>query len=360
MVRVLGVVSVATFAVAFGCGSSEEPVLAPPGEASVMSFNIASGAGDRFRTAQSRLAQGALVADAGADVVALQEVDVDVDRSGNVDTAAAVAAAVAPGFGSCALDVAAPPHLRPDGTRLARCEAGAIVFGVGFRGDDPFAAASDGTPSGIMDADDSLGPTGVDRGRDAAYGNALIVRAPWRVEAAYTVALPIDPAGPVADAALLDRLRQGPAGDALAALAAHNEAIRRQRGIEPRSVLVVRVTKPGTTPLTVLTTHLESAGASEVRRAQLAALTAIARAEQRRADAHLVVAGDLNMPPSEAQPAMTEAGFVLAAPPAATVEIDQIWAGAGVVVETAARIPTGGASDHAEATSARLRAGRAP
>ncbi len=342
-------------ALGLGCGPRGEPVLVAPGLVTVMTFNTASGGGDRFRTPDNRARQGALVARSAAEVVGLQEVDVGVERSGDTDTAAAVAAAVAPGFASCSFAVGGAPHMRSDGTRLRNCEAGSVVFGVAFRADDAFAASSDGTPSGIMDADDSLNPPSVDRSADAFYGNALIVRAPWEVEASYTVALPIDAAGPAAPDELLERLREGPSEDAVEALAAHNVATRRQRGIEPRSVLVVRIRKPGTTALTLLTTHLESSGPRELRRAQLAALVAIARAEQsRRGTHHVVVMGDFNMPPSEAEPRMAGAGFVRAAPPDATPDIHQIWV-EPLVVATAARVPTDGASDHEAAVIATLR-----
>ncbi|MBX3186570.1 MAG: endonuclease/exonuclease/phosphatase family protein [Labilithrix sp.] len=347
---------VAALAIALGCGTAKEAALTPPGPLTLMSVNIASGAGDRFRTADHRVGQGAFVARSSAEVVGLQEVDVGVDRSGDADTAARVAAAASPGFATCAFAVVDPPHLRGDGTRLARCEAGAIVFGVGFRGDDPFAADDRGTPSGIMDGDDSLNPTGVDRGADALYGNALIVAAPWEVEATYTVALPMDASGPRAPDTLLDRLaRESPDVDAIAALAAHNDATRRRRGIEPRSALVARIRKPGTTALSVITTHLESAGPSELRGAQLDALVAIARVEQQRNDHRVVVLGDFNMPSSEARPALAAAGFVLAAPTEAAADIDQIWVDATLVIDAATRAPTDGASDHAYAPIATVR-----
>lgn len=323
-----------------------------------MTVNIANGAGDSFRTAESRARQGAFVARSAAQLVGLQEVDVGADRSGNLDTAAGVAGAAAPGFGACTFAVDDHPHVRRDGTRLARCEAGSIVFAVGFRGDDPFAAAGDGTPSGIKDGDDAVNPTGVDRGADAFYGNALIVGAPWEVEATYSVGLPMDAAGPSAAEPLLDRLaRGGPDEDAIAALATHNDAIRRQRGIEPRAALVVRVRKPGTTAISVITTHLESSGPRELRRAQLDGVVAIGRAEQ-KSNHPVVVMGDFNMLPADAQPNLGAAGFVRAAPPEATTDIDQIWLDRALIVDTATRVPTEGVSDHAHAAMATLRSVR--
>jgi endonuclease/exonuclease/phosphatase family metal-dependent hydrolase len=348
---------VGALAAILGCATDEEeePLVAP-GPVTLMTLNIASGAGDAFRTAESRVKQGAFVARSAAELVGLQEVDVGVDRSGNLDTVASVAAAAAPGFGACTFAVGDPPHMRLDGTRLARCGAGAIVFGTGFRADDPFAPNGDGTPSGIMDVDRSLNPTGVDRGADAFYGNALIVRAPWEVEAAYTVALPMDASGPSAPAALLDRLaREDPDDDAIAALAAHNDAARHQRGIEPRSALVVRVRKSTTTTLSVITTHLEASGPIELRRAQLDAVVAIARAEQQKSNHHVVVMGDFNMVPADAQPSLIAGGFVRATPPEPVADIDQIWFDPAFSVDAAKRVPTEGVTDHTHAALATLR-----
>lgn len=145
---------------------------APPPEAdahfAAMTLNIANGAGDAFRTAANRARQGGFIARASVDVVGMQEVDIGVSRSGDVDTAAAVASAV--------------------------------------------------------------------------------VRAPWGIDASYTVALPMSEAGPNLPSGVLDRLARGDLDDdAMADLAAHNEAVRRQRGIEPRSVLVARI-RLGTAP----------------------------------------------------------------------------------------------------------------
>lgn len=345
-----------------GCAKDdvEKAALVPPGPVTLMTLNIACGAGDAFRTAESRVKQGAFVARSGAELVGFQEVDVGVDRSADLDTAASVAAAVAPGFGACTFAVADAPHVRRDGTRLARCEAGAIVFGIGFRADDPFSPNADGTPSGIQDGDDSLNPKGVDRGADAYYGNALIVRAPWEVEAAYTVALPTSASGPIVPGALLDRLARADLDDdTIAALAAHNDGVRRGPAIEPRSALVVRVRKSTTTTLSVITTHLEaSAGPTELRRAQLDAVVAIARAEQAKSDHHVVVMGDFNMAPADAQPSLSAGGLVRGAPPEPATDIDQLWLDPAFVVDVAKRVPTENVTDHAYAALATLRSAR--
>ncbi len=356
MVPVRHVHTLVALAAVVGCknGADATPLVAP-GSVTLMTLNIASGAGDHFRTAENRTKQSAFVARSGAQLVGLQEVDVGVDRSGKIDTAASVAASL--GFGTCTFAVDASPHMSPDGTRLTRCTGGSIVFGMGFRADDPFAADAAGNPSGIMDSDPSLNPTGVDRSPDAFYGNALIVSAPWEVEATYTVALPIDALGPSAPAALLERLAQeGPPDDAIAALAEHNVATRRQRGVEPRSALVVRVRKPGTTAISVITTHLESSGSSDLRRAQLDAVVAIARGEQRKSNHDVAVMGDFNMSVTDAEPTLAAADFVRATPPEANADIDQMWIDPSLVADATRRVPTEGVTDHAFAALATVRA----
>jgi endonuclease/exonuclease/phosphatase family metal-dependent hydrolase len=352
----------------FSTEPEPEPTGAPPDPRAmtVMSFNMASGAGDRFRTAANRRAQGVFLGRSAPDVVGLQEVDLGVDRSGDADTAHELAAALAggSGVGDCTFDVPAVPHVRADGTRIARCAFGATVFGVGFRADDTFAAGKDALPSGIMDADPSDGAVGVDRSSDAFYGNALVVRAPWEVASAYDLALPIDAAGPSAPPALLAELARDARDDrldvdagALSRLAAHNEAVRGQRGVEPRAALVVRVHRRDAgerAHFTVITTHLESAGTQALRLAQLSSVADVVRAE-RAGLARVVVAGDFNALPDVVAAVLGAVGLVHAAPADATPEIDQIWVDVGLAVELAALPATGGTSDHARAVLARVR-----
>lgn len=356
----------------FACGSAEDtPPGTPPStpgptptpapvevetRLGVMTFNIANGAGDAFRTPEIRKKQGALVARSGPDVVGMQEVDVNAVRSGDVDTAAAVAVEIAPGFDACTFDIGAAPHVRGDGTRVARCTAGAIVFGAGFRADDPFAAASDGTPSGIIDDDTSIDPASVDRGADAFYGNAFVVRAPWSLVGSYTVTLAVTPDDPGAPASLVERLSRAELdAETLASLAAHNEAARHARGVEPRSVLVVRVGRESSPTFSVLTTHLEAGDEAPLRRAQLAGVIAVARAERIHSANRVVVMGDFNMPAFDVEPGLGMAGFVRAAPPNVEGDLDQVWVDATLALDGVERVLTEGASDHGAAPSAVVR-----
>lgn len=310
------------------------PAVAPPDVAlRLQTLNIANGAGDRFRTSEMRPRQAALIAE--ADLVALQEVDVGVFRSGNTNTGVVVG-----GLGDCAMAIAATPHLSPDGVLRCSSDAGTVLFGLGFRGNDVFGTDGSGVPGGIMDADSSLNPTSVDRSPDALFGNALVVRRA-RVESAVVVALPMDASPPP-----LERyaaLANGPPDE----LAAHNLAIRFTPGIEPRSVLVVRVDQRS---LSVLATHLESGSQAALRAAQLSAVVAIARGEQAKGR-RVVLMGDLNMIPSEATSALRDAGFTHAVGTGA----DQVWVENVLSVTSPEDRPTEGASDHAFAPVATIR-----
>jgi endonuclease/exonuclease/phosphatase family metal-dependent hydrolase len=310
------------------------PAVVPPDVAlRLQTLNIANGAGDRFRTSEMRPRQAALIAE--ADLVALQEVDVGVVRSGNTNTALALG-----GLDDCAMAVAAPPHLSADGVMRCSSDAGTVLFGLGFRGNDVFSADDSGVPGGIIDGDPSLNPTSVDRSPEALFGNALVVRRA-RVESAVVVALPMDSAPPP-----LERyasLANGPLDE----VAAHNLAIRFTPGIEPRSVLVVRVDRRA---LSVLATHLESGSQAALRAAQLNALVAIAKGEQAKAR-RVVLMGDLNMTPEEATPALSDAGFTHAVGTGA----DQVWVEAALSVSLPEDHPTEGASDHAFAPAATIR-----
>lgn len=288
----------------------------------LMSFNMANGAGDRFRTAEHRALQAGVVA--GHELVALQEVDVGVERSGSLNTAVAIS-----GLAECV-----PSELSADGVITCRAEAGVVLFGVAFHGDDLFSVRDGGLPLGILDRDPSLTPESADRRPSALYGNALIVRGA-KVSTAVVVALPITEAPPDLDA--YAQLANG----TLEQLAAHNLQVRSSEGIEPRSVLVARVDRPGRAPLAALVLHLEAGNQGPLRQAQLSAALAIARGEQARGRV-VVFLGDFNMPPSEAEPAFLDAGYVRAV----GETFDQIWVERSLSATEAVELPTDGGSDH--------------
>lgn len=300
-----------------GCSGGPSPSL------TLVTLNIASGAADVYRTPEARARQAALLDASGAQLAALEEVDVDVERSGRIDTARAVA--------------------RIDcGIRRCAAGAGAVVFAMAFRGDDPFASIG-GEPIGIIDGDPSITPTGSDRRPEAMYGNALVARGIVIVEA-YAVGLPTDTAQP-ADDPLFSALAAGDVVDATAreTLGARNLALRNAPAIEPRVALVARVARDGTRPLSVITTHLESAGSLALRLHQLARVIAVAGAERDGPPMRdVVVLGDFNLSPSEAAAPLEAAGFVRAV----GSHVDQIWVDARLAILAADEPSTENASDH--------------
>jgi endonuclease/exonuclease/phosphatase family metal-dependent hydrolase len=106
-------------------------------------------------------------------------------------------------------------------------------------------------------------------------------------------------------------------------------------------VLVARLTRQGAPPLTVLATHLESAGAPALRRAQLEATALVARRE-RAQGRQVLLLGDLNMGPAEAAEVLAGAGMVHAVGEA----IDQVWIDATLTATAPEERPVDGASDH--------------
>jgi hypothetical protein len=163
------------------------------------------------------------------------------------------------------------------------------------------------------------------------------------VESAVVIALPIDPAAQQLDA--WSSLASAP----VEARAAHNLTIRSTPGIEPRSVLVVRLARPAAPTLSVLATHFESGSYTEIRTLQLRATLRVAAAERAMGRSVMVI-GDLNMVVSDAATHLNDAGFALASGEGP----DQLWVAALTVSDAAAR-PTDGASDHAFAPEATVR-----
>lgn len=302
----------------------------------ILTLNLANGAGDVYRTPESRQRQAAFIADSGAQLVGMQEVDLSVERSGRADCSREVAR----------MDCAAAAFT-PDGVRSCAGAAGTVAFAIGFRGDDPFAPEN-GLPGGIDDSDGSLNPTGTDRSHDAVYGNALAALGGVSVSDVYAVTLPTSDTQAADDPLFAVLGRTGPSDPARTELAMRNLALRTGPAIEPRVALVARVARDGK-PLSVIVTHLESAGGDALRRRQLERVVAVARAERAGPPArNVVVLGDFNQSPVEAGVVLGAADFLRAVgEPAASLEnFDQIWIDAGLNVLSAAQVPTRGVSDH--------------
>ena len=322
--------------VAAGCADE-------PAAISLLSFNMANGAGDVYRTPDSRMRQAEFIAQSGAQLVALQEVDLNVQRSGWVDTARALSE----------LDcLVKQPEFSPDGVRRCIGTSGQVIFARAFAGNDPFDLQC-GLPSGIPDVDTSLNPTSVDRSPTASFGNALLVLGDLDVTEVYAVALP-DDASQIADDPLFSALGAGSVtDDERAELGARNLALRQGPAIEPRVVLVVRIARANTNPLSVLVTHLENEAPLDLKLRQLERVIAVARAERVGPPARqAVILGDFNATPAVTSAPLEAAGFVLVAGDSSSV--DQLWTDRGLVVVSAAEVSTNGVSDHANATHATI------
>lgn len=310
-----------------GCGAA--PADAPP-RFGLMTLNVANGAGDRYRTAMTRTVQQSFIAQ--STVVALQEVDVGVTRSGDVNTALVLAG---PEFEGCHFQVAQAPHLSADGALRCDSAAGTVLFGLSLRGSD-----AAGMPLGITDEDLSLNPKSVDRGFDALYGNALILRGA-AAEFVAVVGLPADaaPPEPGAYAALVASTPER--------RASHNLDIRSRPGLEPRSALLARLSRRGAPTLSVINVHLSSGDVEPLRLTQLGAVVEMAQAE-RASGRELVVMGDLNLSVAQAASRLSDAGFVSAS----SVALDQLWVDSALTLLDANDVPGEGATDHAYAITA--------
>jgi endonuclease/exonuclease/phosphatase family metal-dependent hydrolase len=326
-----------------------EPVFAselpdvPAGSTGVLTLNLANGKEDQgFREAENRTAQAKLIEETGASVLALQEVDVGVNRSGNVNTALDVVRQVK---GNESFDRAFTPEgeLKPDappgsskrayddGSTLFQTDAGTLVTGTSFTAGPQHQIEGDAGP-------------------DASYGNALYVGKPNQVVDAYTVVLPGDPNNP---GPAVDLVPQGDGKLTEAQrdqLAARNNELRTLPG-EPRSALVARVVGEDGRPKTIINTHLATSDNEELRKAQLQYVSQIVNAErQAQPPREVVVLGDLNSSPQEVEDAFTGAGTGLqkdvGGNKASFGNYDQVWSTPGLNTHTSAQVFTQGVTDH--------------
>jgi endonuclease/exonuclease/phosphatase family metal-dependent hydrolase len=312
----------------------------------VLTLNLANGQ-ERggYRSPEGRERQAELIRETGATIAAFQEVDTNVDRSGNANTSLDVVRRINPAFDVFTSGTSVPTvpigadapetALRKgsDGTTLYQTPQGTLVTGESFSGDDR---------GGLGDS-----------GADATYGNALYVGAPNKVVDAYTVELPPTPGGdgpPVASPEELANLADGKLTDAdRDALGQRNEAIRKGSPIEPRSALVTRVVGPDGRERSIITTHLSKNGDKELRARQLAYLAQVAQAESKGPPAReVMVLGDFNSSTKEVGAALEGAGLhrVVGGKKETEANFDQIWVSGGTPTDTSAQVEAGRASDH--------------
>ncbi|WP_375758455.1 endonuclease/exonuclease/phosphatase family protein [Corallococcus exercitus] len=318
----------------------------------ILTINTATGAGDEYNSKTNRKAQAELIKDSGATVVAFQEVDVNVKRSGDRNTALDIVAGVDRDFAVFLGEDSPEPvdiyaeapetAIREgvDGTTLYQTPGGTLVTGEAFSGDDQ--------EGGIKE----------DRGSDATYGNATYVASPDELTEAYTVALPTRVGGKGAASA-----------DELAALADgkltpeernqlhdNNEVLRHNDASEPRAALVTRVKGPDGQERTIINVHVAAGEENkELRDAQLAYIAQLAAAEAKGPPARdVVVMGDLNTSTSEVQEIFGQYGLQRAVggtsgDPDEIEDFDQVWTTAGVNTQNSAQVDTRDTSDHPHA-----------
>jgi endonuclease/exonuclease/phosphatase family metal-dependent hydrolase len=308
----------------------------------VLTLNLANGQdqGNDYREATNRQDAAALIDKAGASILAFQEADVGVNRSGDVNTALDVISRV-PGNESFGRAFTPAGELRPDapagaskraltdGTTFYQTDQGTLLTGTSFTADQ-HAIEGDNNPN-------------------ASYGNALYVGKPDQVVDAYTVVLPNEPdkAGPPVD---LTPQGDGTLTDAQrAALTQRNDQLRASDASEPRTALVARVIGEDGRPKTIINTHLATESHKELRETQLQFLADLARAEsQATPPRELVVLGDFNSSRADVKSFFDDAGLhqVVGGPAATGANYDQIWTSKSLPTDDSAQVPTEGTSDH--------------
>jgi endonuclease/exonuclease/phosphatase family metal-dependent hydrolase len=314
----------------------------------LLTINIANGAGDVWRSAEVRARQAAFVAAQHANLVGMEEIDVDVERSFHADTGADVLAL------ACTVTT---PAYTADGVRRCSAPDGTYLFGRAITGADTYAL-EDGLPAGIPDHDDTVPPAGTDRSPDAAYGVALGARG-LDVSDAYTVGLPTQADQPPDDPLFTELATSGPDSPARLELAARNLALRMLPALEPRTALVTRLGRLDAPPLSVVVTHLEIAAFADINANQLARVVAVARAERIGPPArNVIVMGDFNEGTFGHADALGNIGLRRALePPSSSLgdRLDQIWVDADLLILDTEQVSTMGLSDHAVAVRATIR-----
>jgi endonuclease/exonuclease/phosphatase family metal-dependent hydrolase len=306
-----------------------------PAPLTLLTINIANGAGAAYRTPDNRARQAAFVASTGANVVGMEEVDFNVDRSSHADTGAEVVAL------PCTV---VAPEFSPDGVRRCDGDKGSYLFAIAIRGDDTYQIV-DGQPIGIeYDG-------GTDRSHDAASGVGVGVLG-FAVSDAYAVILPTAADQP-ADEPLFAALGASDAGSpARAQLADRNLSLRMQPALDPRVALVVRIERPGAAPLSIIETHTEISEFPDIGATQLTTALAIARSERSGPPARrIALMGDFNLATVGRDADLQAIGLrrALDASVSEGDREDQLWVDSALRVSDTHELPTMGVTDHAVA-----------
>lgn len=330
---------------------------------------------DYYRTRENRDRLGEIASESGADVVALQEIDVGNGRSDKLDTGLRTAAQTHP---SLSIFLTGDPgtdyevvgideecsrlpckKISPDGTVVYLTEDGSYVGGASICSQGADNRCPRGTTEdphfGSWDVADNEGygdqvhiPGDGDKSCPAdpnvvgdehrRYGTGTVIGPDQQVTDAYTVVLPNgheDRAPPIGDRDALHDYNNAERLD-YADLPGSTDDVDK----EPRTALVTVVTAPDGTERVVINVHLARKG-DDVQRAQLEGIAEIVAAEAARGR-DVVVTGDFNMDQEEVGRVFDGAGLTHASGSG----IDMTWVEDGIRTETNHDIDSDGASDH--------------
>lgn len=337
--------------------------LPPPGDGlRVVTYNAAQGAKlDAYRSGENHADQARLLNEVQAGVIAFQEVDQQLDRSGDVNTALEVVRRLNPALAPFAEETV-PAQPLSGGLAAAQLGAPALLEGadgttVHQSGEGALVNAN------VLDA--ALRPVSGDQ--EGSYGMATYVAPPFELTEAYTYLLPrTGEAGLEGQRSRIGALAEGPLSDAeRAGLADANSTLREaQTAQEPRAALITRVRDPRdpeSPERSIINVHLSTD--ASVREAQMEVVAELVRAEASATPPReVVLLGDFNAQPVELEAVMARAGMrrVVGSPNApaderGTRNIDLVWVSNDVETEASAQLKTEGTTDHVHAGTTTLR-----
>lgn len=337
--------------------------LPPPGEGlRVVTYNAAQGAKlDAYRSNENRGDQARFLNEVQAGVIAFQEVDQQLDRSGDVNTALDVVRRFNPALAPF-MEERVPAQPLTGGLDQARKGGLSLLEGadgttVHESGEGALVNAT------VLDA--AHRPVRGDN--EGSYGMATYVAPPFELTEAYTYLLPrTAKAGVSEQRARIGGLAEGPLSSSeRAELAEANRALREAKtSQEPRAALVTRVRDPRTPEAperSIINVHLSTDAA--VREAQLEVVAEIVRAESSATPPReVVLLGDFNAQPVELEEVMARAGMrrAVGSPNApaderGTANIDLVWVSLDAETEASAQLKTEGTTDHVHAGTTTLR-----
>lgn len=337
--------------------------LPPPGDGlRVVTYNAAQGAKlDAYRSGENRADQARLLNEVQAGVIAFQEVDQQLDRSGDVNTALDVVRRLNPALAPF-VEGTVPAQPLTGGLAQARGEGLALLKGA-----DGTTVQESGEGALVNAAVLDAAHRPVRGDDEGSYGMATYVAPPFELTEAYTYLLPrTSDAGLTSQRERIQDLAEGPlSAHERSVLAEANGRLREERTAqEPRAALVTRVRDPRNAEAperSIINVHLSTDAA--VREAQMEVIAELVRAESSATPPReVVLLGDFNAQPVELEEVMARAGMrrVVGSPNASadergTANIDLVWVSRDAETEASAQLKTEGTTDHVHAGTTTLR-----